>query len=322
MANYVRQHQVFPSIFSIGILFLLLAWHNNVYAAGSCTFSNPSTTLTTLPSPSIYNSSVQGQASAGMTCNLVEISLLSSSTITATVTSTTNSLNLLNTNGSGDVIPYMLFADQNYAHAMPIGTTIDYGSLNLLSIVIGVGTKTIPLYVKTAPGANISAGTYTDTISIGWTYNICTISALVTCINSLTGSGTSLVTINLIVAKSCIINTANSVDLGTNSFVSQFNPVTKTITLTCTKTEGYKTYFDNGTNYSSPWRQLRGSSGNYLQYQIYVPNTTTIWDNNNKQTGAGTGFTSNINFQVGLNSAQSEQVAGVYSDTVSFIVEY
>lgn len=310
----------------IGMVALLSLFFVNhkAYALGSCAFTNPSTTLATVPSNTVYNSRSQGQTSAGMSCTLISISLLDSDTITAKVTKTTNNFNLRNTDTSGDMIPYAVFADQNYINQMTVGTTLNYKTLNLLSIVIGIGTKTIPLYVRTSVGSNVSAGTYTDTVTIDWTYDICTVlGVLGACTSPLTGSGTSEVTINLIVTKTCAINSIpTTVDLGANSFIAQFNPVTKTINVTCTKSEGYKTYFSNGSNYSSPWRRLMSLAGNYLQYHIYLPNTTTIWDSNNKQTGVGTGFSDNINFQVALNPAQAEQPAGVYTDTVVFTVEY
>jgi spore coat protein U-like protein len=314
----------FKTTLVLSTLLAMAATVNHAHADSSqCTFSNPSASLATLPSPNVYNSGTQGQISAGMSCTMLSINLLTSDDILATLTQTTHNFQLVNSDGSGDSVPYSVFADQNYMHQMTVGSTIDYRQLNILSLVIGTGTRNIPLYVKVLPGANVRAGTYSDTISIYWDYDLCALLGLLgLCASPVKGTGTSTITINLIVTKSCVINSAPNVNLGSNSFVSQFNPVTQTINITCTKTEGYKSYFSNGANYSSPWRRLRSSAGNYLQYHIYLPNTTTVWDSNNKQSGVGTGFSSNINFQAALNPAQSEQAAGSYTDTVTFTVEY
>lgn len=294
---------------------------SDVKADGYCTFSNTSAQVATVSSAEVYNNSYQNQANSGMACSGIAIGILTSETITSTVSSTTNNFRMVNNDGSGDAIPYALFADANRVNQMTAGRTIDYRSTNLLSIVLGSGSGTIPIYIQTAAGANVRAGTYTDVININWTYELCSLGVII-CLIPQSGTGNSAVTINLTVNKSCVINSSPDVNLGANSFIGQFNPVTGTINVTCTKTEGYKTYFSNGANYSAPWRRLRSAQGNFLQYHIYVPDTDVVWDANNKQTGVGSGFSSNINYQVRLNAAQPEQLAGSYSDTLTFTIEY
>ncbi|WP_268602399.1 spore coat protein U domain-containing protein, partial [Escherichia coli] len=90
----------------------------------------------------------------------------------------------------------------------------------------------------------------------------------------------------------------------------------------CTKTEGYNTYFTNGNNPVTGWRRMKSGTSNFMQYQIYLPNTTTVWDSTNKQSGAGTGLAQSIPYKAAVNAAQTEVAVGSYQDTLSFVVEY
>ncbi|MOA34574.1 Spore Coat Protein U domain protein [compost metagenome] len=106
------------------------------------------------------------------------------------------------------------------------------------------------------------------------------------------------------------------------ALVGQFNPVNQSITLTCTKTEGYNTYFTDGNNPVTGWRRMKSGTSNYLQYQIYLPNTTTVWNSANKQAGSGTGLAQSIPYLAQINQAQTEVPVGTYQDNLSFVVEY
>lgn len=50
------------------------------------------------------------------------------------------------------------------------------------------------------------------------------------------------------ITKDCLIGTAQNVNLGNIALLGQFNLVNQSITLTCTKTEEYNTYFTNSNN--------------------------------------------------------------------------
>lgn len=305
--------------------FIMLIVSGEAVADGACSFLGGAVAFSaSQPSTAVYSSSLPGSGSSGMSCAGLFVGVLTSQTIKVTMTSTTNNLNLLNNNGSGDKIPYTVYADTNKAYPITINNQFNYGShLSLLTLILGVGTSNIPLYVSTTPGANISAGTYTDTIYLSWDYELCAV-GLIACITPLTGKGSSVVTVTLTVTSSCAINSTPSVNFNAQSLVEQFSPITQNVNVTCTKSSGYTSYFDNGANYSLPWRRMKSSQGNFLQYSFYVPSTTTIWGVTNPQAGIGTGLSQNIPYTVAINgnSAQSAPPVGAYVDTVSFVLSY
>ena len=311
--------------FGIIICFVVLTVSGKAAADGACSFPGGSVTFSaSQPSTAVYSSSLPGTGNSGMSCAGLFVGVLTSQTIKVTMTSTANNLNLLNNNGSGDKIPYTVYADANKAYPITVNNEFNYGShLSLLTLILGVGTSNIPLYVSTTPGANISAGTYTDTIYLSWDYELCAV-GLVVCITPLTGKGSSTVTVTLTVTSSCAINSTPPVNFNAKSLVEQFSPLTQNVNVTCTKSSGYTSYFDNGANYSIPWRRMKSSQGNFLQYNIYVPNTTTIWGLTNPQAGIGTGLSQNIPYTVAINGSggQPAPVVGSYTDTVSFVLSY
>ena len=61
---------------------------------------------------------------------------MTQNTVTVKIASTTNNMALLNGNGSGDKISYLIYPDANYQYPYSVGQTIDYSSLNLLSLIL------------------------------------------------------------------------------------------------------------------------------------------------------------------------------------------
>ena len=292
-------------------------------AQADCAITNGTVNLGTRSSFTVYNSQFNAQGTGGLSCSGVTINLLTNNTVRGTIQSTTNGMRLANTDGSGDSIPYLIYPDANYQYAFSTGQTMDYGSLGLLTALFQSTNVTVPLYIRTTAGANVRSGTYTDVININWTYSVCTLGLVGACLSAWTGTGVAPVTVTAIITKDCAINSAPNVNLGSVALVGQFSAVTQSVTLTCTKTEGYKTYFTTGSNYVSPWRRMRnGTTSNYLQYQIYQANGTTVWDSSSKLTGVGSGLSQSISYVVRVNAAQAEQPAGNYSDTVSLVLEY
>lgn len=292
-------------------------------ARADCAISNGTVNLGSQSSFTAYNSRLRAQGTGGLTCSGLTVNLGGTNTLRATIASTSNNMRLLNTDGSGDAIPYLIYPDANYQYAFSSGQTIDYNSLNLAAALFQNSNVTIPLYIQTTTGANVRSGTYSDVISVVWNYSVCYLGVL-TCLGAWTGTGTALVTVTAIITKDCAINSAPNVNLGSVALVGQFNAVTQSITLTCTKTEGYKTYVTNGNNYVSPWKRMANTTtpGTFLQYQIYQSNGTTLWDSNNKLNGSGTGLSQSIAYVVRVNGSQAQQPAGSYSDNVTLTLEY
>ncbi|MDT3250797.1 spore coat protein U domain-containing protein [Serratia sp. root2] len=291
-------------------------------ALADCATTNGSVTLPGGSSFSVYNGPTSAQGTAGLNCTGLGLSLLSQNTVTVKITSTTHNMAIANTDGSGDQIPYLIYPDSNYQYAYSVGQTIDYSSLNLLSLILISSNVNFPLYVRTTAGANVRSGTYTDTVNLTWNYHICGLGVLGLCIWWDGVNKLSTVTITAVITKDCLLGTAQNVNFGSMALVGQFNPVNQSITLTCTKTEGYNTYFTNGNNPVTGWRQMKNGTSNFMQYQIYLPNTTTVWDSTHKQSGAGTGLAQSIPYLAVINPAQTERPVGTYQDNLSFVVEY
>ena len=59
---------------------------------------------------------------------------------------------------------------------------------------------------------------------------------------------------------------------------------------------------------------MKSGTSNFMQYQIYLPNTTTVWDSTNKQSGAGTGLAQSIPYkaagQCGADGSGGRQLSG------------
>ncbi|WP_157602942.1 spore coat protein U domain-containing protein [Sphingomonas sp. PR090111-T3T-6A] len=298
-------------------------------AASYCTVSSPAFTFQ--PSSS-YD--VQAQAipaiggQAGLTCNASSISLLGTNYANATMTSA-NGFKLMAGPG-GDAIPFSVSADQAGTIPFTQGGTVNYTSSSLLSLgILTGGTFTPMTYMKLAAGPNVAAGTYTDTLTVAWSWNICIV-AVVVCVTSDTGTGTSTIVVTLKVNPDCKI-TANDVSLGSAPLASQFSMATRAVLTDCTKGSIYQVSFTAGGNNSArPWRAMSDTGGHSLQYNIYLPDGVTIWDQSNPQTnqangGKGTGLVSPAQqqtYRIGVNPAQTTPPAGHYTDTVSVVLSF
>ncbi len=289
--------------------------------ADTCTFSNETVTLPQRTSTSVFSTAVSNSGYAGILCpGLSSSTIVASDYVKSTLLSTTNNL-LLRNSATGETIPYTLYSNSGFTNAFITGQMYTYSG-NTLNSSIGTQGLQTPIYVRTTIGSNVSSGTYTDTANFSWDYKLCNQQGSgSTCIDSWTKTNQlSSVSITLVVNKTCSV-TIPDANFGTASFIAQFNPVTQNMTITCTKTEGYVSYFNTGSNVSGSWNRMRTGS-NYLQYNIYVPNTNTVWNQTNAQLGTGTGLAQTVPYQVKLNPAQSEQRAGSYTDTVIFTISY
>ena len=262
---------------------------------------------------------------AGLACTGSGLSLLGGSYAKATITSA-NGFKL--SAGGSDKIPYQLSADSGGTQIFTQGATIDYFSANLLSL-LGIGSATnfsAPLYGKITAGANIAAGTYTDTLSVQWDYFVCNgIQIAVICLGAETGQPISTVTVTVVVTRDCRIN-APGVSFGTAALASGFSPVTQAVLVNCSKDLVYKISFTSGASGNTrPWRAMSDGAGHDLQYNLYRADGTTIWDESNPQTSASIATGSSVPNQLQtyvakVNPAQPTPPAGTYTDNVSVLV--
>ena len=283
------------------------------------------------------NSSTQNTsiANAGVACGGSLLTVLGASGYINAVVSTTNGSKLKN--AAGDTIPYQIFADQNYTYQITPGTALNYYNATILNLLGLTGSNNVPLpmYFRTVTGAlNLSSGTYTDTVTVNWSWSICTVVSLGSlCIGPVnTGSTSSIVNISLQIGNDCTINAPN-ISFGTAPLVSAFSPVTQTISVQCTKGTSYTVGLSDGSNASSGQRRM-ANGGNYINYEIYQgASGTTRWGSTAGQTrasgsadvnpGAGTGnSTQGFVYNSKVLSGQTTPPAGTYTDTVVISVGF
>jgi spore coat protein U-like protein len=299
--------------------------------AAICTVSSPAFTFQPSSSYDVQAQTIPAiSGSGGLTCSAPTIGLLTSSYAQATMTSQ-NGFNLT-TGPGGDSIPFRVSADQAGAFPFTSGVPIDYMSSSLLSLlgILNGNNFTPMMYARITAGPNVAAGTYTDTLTVNWSWKVCSVQVAVVCVGYEQLTGTSLIVVTLKVSADCKI-TAPDVSLGNAPLASQFSMVTKAVLTDCSKGSSYQVSFTaGGNNGARPWRAMSDGSGHSLQYNIYLPDGVTIWDQTNPQAnqanaGKGTGLVSPAQqqtFKIGVNPAQTTPPAGHYTDMVSVVLSF
>lgn len=175
-------------------------------------------------------------------------------------------------NSAGDTIGYTIFADNAGQAQITPGTAYNYYNSYILGLLglLGGQAADLPMYFRTQPGSasNVSAGTYTDTLTVNWNWSICTgIGIANICLGRNSGNGTSVISLSLTVSPDCAINSPN-LDFGSAPLIEGFDPVTQTITIRCSKGSNYTVGISDGMHASGSQRRLE-AGGNYLLYEIY-----------------------------------------------------
>jgi len=305
-------------------LALLLGWSGDARAAcltGAATLSGGSA--------SSYDVR-EGRApvfsgTAGFACNGSILSVLSANTVRASATSL-HGFRLTGPGGAG--VRYRLSADRDGSYPLSGGAAVDYFDPALLRLlgILSYDNLTPPLYAALTEAANLPPGTYTDTVTISWTWQVCRgigIGGL--CILSESGTGTSVVTVTLTVTKDCRVSAPDLV-FGTAPLVAEFQPVRQSVAVDCSLGTAFAVSFTAGTGGASrPWRAMTGPRGVRLEYNIYRPDGT-VWDEASALSG-GTGTGALVpgqlqTYTARINPAQPDPPAGAYGDTVSLVVTF
>ena len=306
-------------------LLLLLLCSGTAFAA--CTTTSSTLTFAGSSSYDVRAGSVQQVSGpAGLTCTGASLSLLGGSSAKATITSA-NGFALVA--GGADRIAYQVSADSNGTYAFTQGGTVDYTNSSLIAILgLGASNFVPPVYARLMASPNVAEGTYTDTLTVQWDYNICNgLQVTFICLGYDSGKTTNTIIVTLSVSKDCRID-APALDFGTAALVGQFAPVSQAVLVDCTKGATYKLSFSAGLSGSArPWRSMSDGAGHQLQYNIYRADGTTIWDESNPQTSASVGTGSSVpaqapSYVAKINPAQSALPAGSYQDMVSVIVSF
>lgn len=264
---------------------------------------------------------------AGFSCNGSIITLFGGNRAQATVTSA-NAMRLRGP--GGDLIPYRLSADPAGAFPYTQGATIDYFNPALVSLlgILSAGQLNPSFYAAPLGGANVAAETYTDTLTVQWSWFVCHgVGVGGACILGETGTGTATVTVTLAVSADCRI-TAPNVSFGSAALASQFAPVAQAVAIDCTKGSAYSVAFTAGqAGATRPWRAMTDGRGNRLRYNLYRSDGATIWDDlpGSLSSAVGTGNvdpTRLHNNVARIDPDQPTPPAGNYQDTISVVISF
>ena len=140
------------------------------------------------------------------------------------------------------------------------------------------------------------------------------------------GSTTTTFTSQITIAAACAINSASTLNFGTQGMLAANVDQTSTIQVQCTNTTPFTIGLNAGTGTGATVaaRKLT-SGGNTVNYALYSDAAhTTIWGNTvSTDTVAGTGAGSAQNFTVyGRVPPQAAPAPGNYSDTITVTVMY
>jgi len=311
---------------------LLLALGLAGAANATCLVSSQSLTFASGSTYDVKSSSVANiSGTGGLTCTGSVLNVLGTGYARATMTSLNG---FVLKSASGGSIPFQVAADQNFTYPFTQGSTTDYYNTTLLSLlnILNPNSFTPPLYAKLTAAPNIPAGTYTDTLTVQWSWRVCNgvnVAGLL-CVLYETGTATATINVTLVVSADCRISAPN-VSFGTAPLASQFQAVNQAVLVDCSQGSTYKVSFSSGGNGSSrPWRTMSDGAGHTMQYNIYRTDGTTIWDETNPlqstvNGGVGSGSTTPNQMQsyvAKVNPSQTTPPAGTYTDTVNVIISF
>lgn len=295
-------------------------------AAAVCTPTETSGVLGSHPSQRVRTGSpITTTAEFRFGCGTVVLAVLSTPTLKAKITTPTTGLTLKNATDTTVAVPYEItpVGGGSFTQGLLI---VDLSGANVVSLLSN-NQSVIGIKVSTLTGANVPAGTYTDNITVNWTYaNICEgIAVANACVGNLrTGSVDRTVTVTLVVTNDCTI-TAPNVQFGSAPLPSAFGTVAQSITLLCTKGMAYTVGLDPGL-YASGTRRQMASGVNRLQYNLFKGDQS-VWGHlgaaRAASGGTADGFTPQvIPYTATIYADQPAVPQGSYSDSVKVDVQF
>ncbi|AKG71174.1 spore coat protein [Serratia fonticola] len=299
-----------------------------------CTAPATAGSLGTQNSFDVSSTPLTTSVSSGLKCTGGLLNIGGTNTITATIGST------LHPNGTqprlysaatGQYLPYSLCQDGGCSTLYNQGSVITWSSttaLGLLGLFTGP-SSTLPIFIRPQMNSNLAAGTYTDTIPIAWTWNICSVAIGTLLCLADTGSipTGSYINLSLVVSNYCYIDSAPNVGFGSAALPSGLTTiVSNTLSVRCTLNASYSVNLTSSVASSGQYRQMAytapvSGTTSYIQYQLFKGDGT-VWTaaTNSNATGAGT--SQSFPYTASVNLSQNNQPAGSYSDTVTVTVAY
>ncbi|VVD64129.1 secreted pili protein involved in motility and biofilm formation [Pandoraea aquatica] len=262
---------------------------------------------------------------AGVSCKSMAVGIGSADVINGTVT-TTNSGKLLGP--TGDTVSYTMFSDKDFTRQLTIGQRYNWADSGILTWPgWDGGAASMSLYLRTVTGSNVTAGTYTDTVSILWEWELCNGAAILRrCLGDVVAGSTRVsIPVTLVVTNDCTM-TVPDVSFGAAPAVSGFAPVSGSLSMNCTKGMLYTVGMSPGVQAATNGRRQMTNAGKWLQYDIYDASTGTIWgqtSNRVSSNGAADGVSvKQFPYVAKIYKDQLTPPPGTYLDTVIVDVRY
>ncbi|WP_176039190.1 Csu type fimbrial protein [Burkholderia stabilis] len=264
--------------------------------------------------------------SAGLSCGGALLAFLVNGNMINGTISSANGGKLTGT--TGDAIAYSMFADKDYSKSLNFGQLYNWADTQFMSFLgLGGGSNVaLPLFFRTAPGSNVAAGTYTDTLTIAWNWHVCGGAGIGSfCLGWNDGQNTVTFPVTLTVTNDCTI-VAPDANFGSAPTVSSFAPVSGSLSLICTKGMTYTVGLSPGSHAAANGRRQMTSGTNVLQYDIYAASSGTVWGQATNRVGSGGSAdgtsVKTFPYVARIYSDQSTPPVGTYTDSVIVDVRY
>nr|WP_318381290.1 spore coat U domain-containing protein [uncultured Enterobacter sp.] len=312
-----------------GLLLLLLLGVTPL-AWSACTISTTAGTFGTVTSFAVNGTVQSTTGTLIVQCDRV-LGLLTNDSVTMRVTGASatlvNRAALKRTDNTAiaDVIPIQVCGASACASSSEV--TINTGSYTwnatALLGLLGQARYAIPIYLRTVPGQSVSAGTYQVTVNLSVDYNICSVGALGLCGTPQAGTLLTSLVVNMNITNDCTAITAPNVNFGSAPVVQNFNAVTQSVAVTCTKGSVYTLGISNGSYANGSVRNMANGS-NRLSYEIYKGSTANRWGVSGAERWTSTdssqvstdGVLRTYNYTARVLTTQTTPPAGNYSDTL------
>ena len=139
-------------------------------------------------------------------------------------------------------------------------------------------------------------------------------------------TATTTFTVQMTITATCTVNSASTLNFGTQGVLAANVDQTSTIQVTCTNTTPYNIGLNAGTGAGATVAVRKMTSGaNTVNYTLYSNSgRTTVWGNTvGTDTQAATGNGSAQSYTVyGRVPSQAAPAPGTYTDTITVTVTY
>jgi spore coat protein U-like protein len=139
-------------------------------------------------------------------------------------------------------------------------------------------------------------------------------------------TATTTMTVQMTIAATCLVNSASTLNFGTQGVLSTNVDQTSTVQVTCTNTTPYNIGLNAGTGTGATVATRKLTSGaTTVNYTLYSNSTrTTLWGNTvGTDTVAATGNGAAQSYTVyGRVPPQAAPAPGTYTDTITVTVTY